>query len=246
MRPTTLHPLRSLGAAAALLASVFAHAAPREIPALTGPVIDEVHLLSRQEISALSQELAGYPPALQLQVWIVDSLQDEPIENLSIRAVDAWKLGKKGEDKGVLMLIAVKDHAIRIEVGRGLEGDIPDITAGRLIRDVLTPAFRQEQYAQGIAFVSRQLQRLAHGESLPAERERSRGRRIGGLEIIVLILFLLLTGAGPFFGFGRRRRFYGGGWGGGSWPRGGGSWGGGGGWSGGGGGFGGGGASGKW
>lgn len=223
-----------------------AHAAPRAIPPLTGPVIDEAGLLDRRDVAALSQELAGYPPALQLQIWIVDSLQDEPIENLSIRAVDAWKLGEKGKDRGVLMLIAVKDHAMRIEVGRGLEGDIPDITAGRLVRDILTPAFRQEQYAQGIAYASRQLQRLAHGEDAPTERPRGR-RRIGAIELIVLILFLLISGGGPLFGFGRRRRFYGG-WGGGSWPRGGGgSWGGGGGgWSGGGGGFGGGGASGKW
>lgn len=213
--------------------------------------MDEAQLLDAREADALSRELLLYPPALQLQIWIVESLQDEPIENLSIRAVDTWKLGEKGQDRGVLLLVAVKDRTARIEVGRGLEGDIPDITAGRLVRDVLTPAFRQEAYYKGLATVSRYLHEFAQGGK---PRLARKSQKIGGIELIVLILFLLLFVGGPFVGIGRRRRrgFFGGSawggssWGGSSWPRGGGSWGGGGGWSGGGGGFGGGGASGKW
>lgn len=235
---------------------------PRAIPPLAGPVMDEAGILQRNQVAMLENELRAYPPALQLQIWVISSLQGEAIEALTIRAVEAWKLGTAKEDRGALVLISVGDRQMRIEVGQGLEGEIPDITAGRIIRQVLTPSFRSGDFYGGLREASRALYGAAGGDvsrlgGESAPRLRRGGKTdvgtVGLFIIAALIALLSLLGGGG--GGGRRSRLrsaglwglgagsggFGGGWGGGS---GGGS--GGGGWSGGGGGFSGGGSSGNW
>src|SRR6187431_979785 len=101
------------------------------VPPLTGPVIDQAGLLSAEQVSDLSARAQAMLTHLQMQIWIVPSLEGEAIEQLSIRAVDQWKLGDEKKDNGLLFLIAPADKRMRIEVGRGLEGNIPDILAGR-------------------------------------------------------------------------------------------------------------------
>ncbi len=255
-------------AAALLLATLPALAqALIPVPALTGPVVDEVGVLDaaaarRLESLARAARAQEGGKGPQLQYLIVRSLDGEPIEDFSMRVAEAWKVGSRGQDNGVLVTVAVEGRAVRIEVGGGLEGGLTDAQAGRIIRGTIVPAFRQGAYGEGLYAAGEQI--LGALGALP--RDVPGGRRVGpgagpgvlpvvlpgffgsGL-VVVFILFLVLR---LLFGLGARRRrwwwggpFGGGGFGGGL---GGGSWGGGGGggWSGGGGGFSGGGASGRW
>jgi uncharacterized protein len=240
-----LRPLRLFAVALTLFASFVAGAELRSIPALRGPVIDEVGLLDSSDLRMLESELRSYPPEVQLQVWIVKTLQDEPIENLSIRASSLWKLGTAKGDRGALLLVAIDDRRMRLEVGQGLEGEITDLQASRIIDGVMGPAFRAGDFAGGLREASRQVYTLAGGQN---KNFQSSGRATSNpkkVSIFPILLFLFLFVVLRLLGFGGRRgrsRFYGG-FGGGM---GGGGFGGGGGWSGGGGGFSGGGSSGSW
>ncbi len=226
-----------------------------DVPKLTGPVVDLAGALSRSDqakISAsLSQFQRKYGP--QLQVLVVPKLEDETIESYSIKVVDEWKLGAKGKDNGVLLLVATKDRKVRIEVGRGLEGDLPDALAGRIIRTGIIPFFKQGQTGAGIVVGLGMIAESLGGklENIPVPRMR-RAKRGGGNLGFLLFLGIFLIGP-TLFGRGRRRRgigtallggmLLGGLMGGGRGGRGGGF---GGGFGGGGGGFSGGGASGGW
>jgi uncharacterized protein len=226
-----------------------------DVPKLTGPVVDLVGVLSRSDQVTISASLLQFQRkhGPQLQVLVVPKLEDETIESYSIKVVDKWKLGAKDKDNGVLLLVATEDHKVRIEVGRGLEGDLPDALAGRIIRAGIIPFFKQGQTSAGIVVGLGMIAESVGGklENIPAPRMR-RAKR-GGLNLGFL-LFLSLFMIGPaLFGRGRRRRgvgtallggmllgsLMGGG-------RGGGGGGFGGGFGGGGGGFSGGGASGSW
>lgn len=240
--------LAFLFALSTAIASISSVASAREIPNLTGPVIDEAGVLSSGEISELSQTIQSFLPRTQMQIWIMNSIGGESIEGLSIRAAEKWKLGSAKEDNGVLILLAIEDRAMRIEVGQGLEGSIPDSISARIIDGVMKPAFQAGNYFQGLSQALGHLYYRATGENpgsvqaLPEARSRRSSRRSSLFEIIFFLIIIVLQAL-----FGRRRRsgFFGGGggWGGGGGFR---SGGGGGGWSGGGGGFSGGGSSGRW
>ncbi len=244
--------MRALALAlAAGVALSAAAASPRDIPRLAGPVMDEARVLSVSQRETLSSEIRSYLPHVQLQIWIVRSLEGEPIENLSIRAADTWKLGTKKEDRGALLLVALDDRRMRLEVGQGLEGEITDLQSSRILDGVLRPAFRESRYFEGLQAASRHVYVLAGGQKSQGFLAPEASLDSGPPVVLVLLFFAfvmflrILAG-----GRGRRRsRYYWGGLaGGGLWTggRGGGSWGGGGGWSGGGGGFSGGGSSGSW
>jgi uncharacterized protein len=189
---------------------------------------------------------------VQLQYLVVRSLEGEPIESFSIRVAEAWKIGSKGKDNGLLVTVAVEDRAWRIEVGGGLEGEVPDALARRIGDRLLVPAFRAGRYADGLYDAGAELLTLAGvaPESVQAHA-RARTRGVTGLPsgfgVLIAIFVILWIVSNVFRGFGPRRRSM---WGGGGpWIGGGGfggGGGGGGGWSGGGGGFSGGGASGRW
>jgi uncharacterized protein len=241
--------------AAAAVALAAAARAETPIPPLTGPVVDAAGLLDRgavRRLEALAQaaRAAEGGQGVQLQYLDVRSLEGAPIEDYSIRVAEAWKIGTKGKDNGVLVTVAVEDRAIRIEVGGGLEGGLTDAQASRIIRGTLVPAFRDRRYGEGLYDAGVQI--LSALGALPAdvrESARGRGRGVTGLPpfvgaFIALIVILSIVG-NVLRGFGprRRRHLW---WGGGPWTGGGWGGGGGGGWSGGGGGFSGGGASGRW
>ncbi len=228
-----------------------------EVPKLTGPVVDLAGVLSRSDQAKISASLRQFQRKVgpQLQVLLVPKLEDETIESYSIKVVDAWKLGAQGKDNGVLLLVATQDRKVRIEVGRGLEGDLPDALAGRIIRAGILPFFKQGQTGTGVLVGLGMIAESVGGklENIPTPR-MDRVRRGGGMNLGFL-LFLGIFLIGPTL-FGRGRRggvgtallgglllgsLMGGGRGGGF---GGGSFGGG--FGGGGGGFSGGGASGSW
>jgi uncharacterized protein len=227
------------------------------VPKLTGPVVDQAGLLSGTQALRLEEFIRGFSQAgkAQIQVLIVPTLDGTAIEEASLKVVDQWKLGTQKGDNGVLFLISVKDRKMRIEVGQGLEGDLPDAYAAQIIRNIVTPLFQQQKFPEGVfAGVMSIVQRI-DPEYKSAERPRSarsRGMNLSGGQLAgLVILFILISIFSRFGGGGRGSGFgrgYGGGFGGGFGGGGFGGFGGGGGggWSGGGGGFSGGGSSGSW
>ena len=127
-------------------------AAALEVPALKGRVNDYGGMLSPEtesRIEALLKELEE-KDSTQVAVLTVPSLGGDSLEDFSIRVAERWKIGRKGFDNGVILLIARDDRKVRIEVGYGLEGRLTDLTAGRIIRDRIVPEFRAGRFDQGV------------------------------------------------------------------------------------------------
>ncbi|MGV8944577.1 TPM domain-containing protein [Thermomonas sp.] len=139
------------------------------IPAFDSPVVDTTGTLDAASKKQLEQQALGLQQrkGSQLQVLMVPTTAPEAIEPYAVRAFEQFKLGRKGVDDGVLLVVAKDDRKVRIEVGYGLEGAIPDIAAGRVIQEYLAPKFRQGDYAGGIADATAQLVKLIDGEPLP-------------------------------------------------------------------------------
>jgi uncharacterized protein len=216
-----------------------------EVPKLTGRVVDRASLLSADEAGALAAKLEQFEEATghQFTLLVVPTLEGDPIEDFSMRVVEAWKLGAADRDDGLLLLVVTEDRLLRIEVGYGLEGAIPDALAGRIIRHTLGPAFREGRFAEGIAEAFDQLMAASAGENVKVGPEAGADDPLVDVLVFLMIAFAL---AAIFFAPRREAavigRSMGGGFGGGG-ARGGRSRGG---FRGGGGGFGGGGASGGW
>ncbi len=150
------------------------------IPALTARVTDTTGTLDAGQKQTLESSLASLEQrkGAQLAVLMVPSVKPEEIEQYSIRVVDAWKLGRKNVDDGALLIVAKNDHRVRIEVGRGLEGAIPDAASARIIREYVTPKFRAGDFYGGIVDATDAMTKLIDGESLPpplAEERRKPG-----------------------------------------------------------------------
>jgi uncharacterized protein len=109
----------------------------------------------------------------QIIVLLVPTTQPEDIAQFGIRVAEAWKIGRKNVDDGVILIIAKDDRKLRLEVGYGLEGAIPDAIAKRVIAETITPFFKKGDYAGGIDAGVTQLMQLIEGESLPAPLEES-------------------------------------------------------------------------
>lgn len=234
-----------------------------DVPPLQAHVNDTAGMLSAGERAELEQKLVEYEhkTGRQFALLTIDSLDGDALESFSIRVVEAWKLGQKGKDSGLLLLVVQKERKLRVEVGYGLEGTVTDAFSAQLIRNVVVPAMRAGRAAVGLTQAFDLLMRQAAGEDVAAPEgpadTGSNGRSRSPFGWIVLLLFLSPVLI-PLFLSSRRGgggRWGGGGWGGGGfgggggWGGGGGGWGGGGGgggFSGGGGGFGGGGSSGSW
>jgi uncharacterized protein len=243
------------GALLALPAASFA----RELPALRGRVNDLANVLPAERAAALEAKLAEHERRTQQQFALltVPSLEGEAIEPYAVDVFEQWKLGDKKRDDGLLVVVAPNDRKVRIEVGYGLEGVIPDAIAARVIRDVMAPAFRENDYAGGIDAAFTALIATAGGDpnALPEPQQARRQPKVSLMPLLLPFIFFFILSRlgggrrgrrrgmwmmGPGFGAG----FGGGGFSGGGF--GGGGFGGGGGFRGGGGGSGGGGASGSW
>lgn len=124
------------------------------VPAFTQRVVDTTGTLTQAQLNHLEQQIIQYETAkqdgAQIAVLMIPTLEGESIEDYAIRVFDSWKIGKKDHDNGILFLIAKNDHRVRIEVGYGLEGDLPDIKAKWIINRSITPQFKQNNYYQGI------------------------------------------------------------------------------------------------
>lgn len=178
------------------------------LPPLSARVVDLTSTLSAGEVQALEAKLAALEAAKgsQLVVLMVPSTLPEPIEDYSIRLAQAWKIGRGQNpgagpatriDDGVILLVAKQDRKIRIEVGYGLEGAIPDIRAKRVITESIAPHFKRGDFAGGIDAGVDDLTKLIQGEALPEVWRAPTGARsaneIGGLgEYLVLFVFFAI------------------------------------------------------
>jgi uncharacterized protein len=140
------------------------------VPQLTGRVVDQTGTLSSGDIAQLTQTLADLErrKGSQIAVLIVPTTDGEAIEQFSLRVAEAWKIGRKKVDDGALLVIAKNDRHLRVEVGYGLEGALTDVTAKRIIDEVITPKFRSGDFAGGISAGINRMISLIDGEKLPA------------------------------------------------------------------------------
>lgn len=187
---------------------------PLPVPALSAPVTDQAGLLSQADAQALNNKLLAFAQekGSQIAVLIVPTTQPEDIFSYSFRVADSWKLGRKGVDDGVLMVIAVQDRKSNLQVGYGLEGAIPDVRAKQVLDDIMAPHFKQGNFAGGINAGTDALIKLVNGESLPAPKaKRKRGSGDDNLILIAIVAGVIAgfiarsifgRGAGTVAGFG--------------------------------------------
>ena len=173
-----------------VFATCSASAALVAIPALKTRVTDLTQTLTSIQQVQLETKLASFQQqkGSQIAVLIVPSTQPEDIAQYSIRVAEAWKLGREKPDDGILVLVAKNDHKMRIEVGYGLEGAIPDLTAKRIITEVMAPSFKQGDFYGGINNAVDKLIGLTNGEHLPAP-ERKSNKSSNFDNILPLLLF---------------------------------------------------------
>lgn len=223
------------------------------IPRPTAPVVDSAGLVSAGTEASLNGVLQNLHKqrGIQMGVLTVKSLEGLSVESYSIKVAEAWKLGDAATDKGIILVVAPKERKVRIEVGQGMEGNVPDAYSKRVIDYDILPHFKSGNFESGIVsgvlgviryadpeyFKQLSSGTLAKQNSKPVSKKKNK-LSIWINIIIFALFFFLKIGYLPFFGMigGRRGGFGGGGFGGG----GGSSWGGGG------GGFSGGGSSGSW
>lgn len=227
-----------------------------QAPYLSGPVVDDAGLLHESERVRLERLLRDFRArtGVQMAIYIPSSLQDNDIESFSMAIAEQWKLGRKGVDRGLLLVLAPRERQVRLEVGYGLEGTFTDAWSRRMLDEVLVPYLRDGRVEEGLAAAVGRLAAELRADlpGTPPPRERSERRMATPLWVWVLLLIFIFpvfwiiiasqsaagTGYGPpGFPVSRRRRD-GSDWGAGGF--------GGGGFRGGGGGFGGGGASSRW
>jgi uncharacterized protein len=171
---------------------------PADVPALSARVTDLTGTLDVTEAARLDAHLAELESATgaQLAVLVVSSTRPEAIEQYAIRVADAWRLGREGVDDGVLLLVAIDDREVRIEVGYGLEGAVPDARANRIIDEQILPRFREGDYAGGLAAGTEALAAAIRGESLPPPAARGPSLPdVGGLLPVLLVLAATVGGA---------------------------------------------------
>lgn len=197
---------RRAGLAAVLFFFALAALALVAIPPLKSRVTDLTGTLSVDQRKSLEERLAALEArkGSQVAVLIVPTTQPEAIEQYAIRVAEQWKVGRKGVDDGAIVLVALKDRAVRIETGYGLEGALPDAVAKRIVDEHIVPRFKAGDYYGGLdAGISRILS-VIDGEPLPAPRgapgapgaSGGRGSGGAGFEQFLIVAFLLIFGIG--------------------------------------------------
>jgi uncharacterized protein len=137
----------------ALCVVAFAPARAADVPFLTGRVVDNAEILKPGTRETLADALKAHEQATgnQIAVLTLPTIDGESVEQFATRVFDNWKLGQKGKDNGVLVIVVPRDRKMRIEVGYGLEGTLTDAAASRIIRNVMTPQFKNNDYDKGVS-----------------------------------------------------------------------------------------------
>lgn len=191
-----------------------------QVPPLQARVMDQVGMLTSNQRTTLENVLKEYEDRTgsQIAILLISKTDPEAIEQFSIRVYDEWKLGRKGIDDGVLLVVA-KDNPpalrrLRIEAGRGVQGSLTDAQSKRILQDVIAPHFRQNDFYGGLVAGVSAITSLLDKESFPAAQRKAAAEEEGFLDwplllfFFFMILFLLMSRAGS-----SRRRAHAHGWG---------------------------------
>jgi uncharacterized protein len=192
MKRRTVAPLLAV----ATLVVCAAFASPAEalpVPQLTGHLNDYAGMISPAAAQALEGELARFEASnsTQIVVLTIPGLQGEDLEDFSIKVAESWKIGHQGIDNGAILLVARDDRKVRIEVGRGLEGRMTDLVAGRIVRNVIIPRFRTGDFDGGITAGVRSIMEAVRPEYAGRPREPVVEHR--GTPVFTLLIFLFVA-----------------------------------------------------
>lgn len=190
----------------AILSLITIFGAPKlfalEVPPLKGRVNDYAGILSsstKQQLEGILGELEK-TDSTQIAVLTIPSLEGEPLEEFSIKVADQWKIGQKGFDNGAILLIALKERKVRIEVGYGLEGSLTDLMAGRIIANVIVPQFRAGNFDQGVIDGVHAMIGVVRGEYKadekipPGKSRQKKGLSPGFGGLIAFLFFISMLG----------------------------------------------------
>lgn len=171
--------------------------AQQAVPALTGHVVDTTGALGAPQREQLEAKLTAFEQArgTQLVLLLVPTTQPEDITSYANRVGNSWKIGRKEIGDGVLLVVALNDRRVRIEVAKTLEGAIPDLAAKRIIDQAITPRFKQGDYAGGLDAATDQLMALITGEALPLPAQTGTNKQTGddGFNWMDLGIFMFIA-----------------------------------------------------
>ena len=186
--------------ALSLLLLGFGARAEVAVPSLRAPVTDLTGTLTQDQVSRLEQQLRAFEAkkGSQIAVLIVPTTQPETAQEYSLRVAEAWKLGRRGVNDGILLLVAKDDREVFIQVGYGLEGAVTDVLSHRIVEQVIVPRFRSGDFFGGISEGVTRLTALIEGEPLPEPTQSQRGvpRGDGLGPALPLLLMVVLVGGG--------------------------------------------------
>jgi uncharacterized protein len=195
MNPAYRH-LSLVGLFYVFFLSLNSYALALNVPPLRGRVNDFAGMLPPNSAQQLEEQLRQFErdTGHQIVVLTIPSLEGDPIEDFGIRVGDAWKIGQKGIGNGVILVVAQKERRIRIEVGRGLEGIMPDAVASHIIRDVIAPRYRQGDYSGAIKAGIDSIIKVTQGETVgsPSQTRPRRPQPVIALLVFTVLLALLI------------------------------------------------------
>lgn len=173
-----------------------------EVPVLEKRVTDQANILNRSTIVLLEALLTTLEEeeTTQIAVLTISSLEGESLEGFALRVVENWKLGREDLDNGALLLIAKNDRKIRIEVGYGLEGVLTDLTSGRIIRNVISPHFKNGDFDQGVLDGISAMTAAVRGEYQDQGGKKSSGAGQDQITGFLIFIFFFLFNVGKIFG----------------------------------------------
>ncbi len=168
------------------------------VPELSARVVDRSGTLAPQQLQALEAHLASFERerGTQIVVLLVPTSAPEDIAAYAFRVADTWKIGRRDVGDGILVVVAKDDRRIRIEVARALEGAVPDVAAFRIIDRIITPAFRQGDFAGGLEGGVDALMALVRGEALPLPAQQARNDGQTSIEDLGAFLFVAVPVVG--------------------------------------------------
>lgn len=182
-----------------ILAPVFAYFSPGSP---SGFVNDYAGMMSGPAKQALEQKLVQFAKDTtnEISVVTINNLQGDTIDNFAVKLFEEWKIGKKDKDNGVLLLISKNDRQMRIEVGYGLEGALPDAICNDIIRNIMRPAFQKNDYDGGITGAVDKIIAATKGEYVPSEKPNTASWSLKSIENLIALIFLFLLWLGSVLG----------------------------------------------
>ncbi|MDX2188743.1 MAG: TPM domain-containing protein [Bacteroidota bacterium] len=170
----------------------------KSIPEMPNPprlVNDFAGVLNQNESIYLEKKLRAYNDSTSSQIAIVieNSLEGEEVFDYSMKLAEAWKIGQKGKDNGILIYIAIAERKIRIQVGYGLEARVTDAYTKRIIEEIIKPQFKQQNYYQGLNDATDVIIQLASGEYKGEPKKSKRGFTLGTFIFFAIIAYIIFS-----------------------------------------------------